>query len=278
MYKNILIPLDGSPLAEMAIPHARSLLSPDAPTVTLVRNARTDDAVAKASLDRVAAQLCDTPVNTVVIQGNVAQSIINSAEACHADLIAMSTHGLSGIKRLALGSVAERVLHLAQRPVLLVQAFVPEDPAITRILLPVDGSELSRMALPHAYAIAKQTGAPLVLLLVLEQYNVWEWGEFMRRSKLTQTAGSDIIAAAERYLQQLRATMPDIACDVQLAPARPVDAITSAVAEQKFDLIVMSTHGRSGYKRWRYGSTADALLHSVKVPLLLIRGTDPGES
>jgi nucleotide-binding universal stress UspA family protein len=151
MYERILVPLDGSETAECVLPNVVDLAVRMAPTtdveITLVQvislltfNVITDDeraqipyskddlnqleSKAQAYLDRIAAQLREkkVKVKTMVVTGHAAEGIIKAAEDTNADVIALATHGLSGIKRWALGSIADKVLHESQIPVLTVRA------------------------------------------------------------------------------------------------------------------------------------------------------------
>ncbi len=150
MYRKILVPLDGSALAEAALPPVvelaqctgahivllRVMVTPvyeymmtDPGVVALTAEARTiNRQEVENYLESVAAGLRQKglAVTTETCDGPIADSILDYAESIHADLIAMSTHGRSGIARWLLGSVAERVVHAATRPVLLVRAHLPK--------------------------------------------------------------------------------------------------------------------------------------------------------
>jgi nucleotide-binding universal stress UspA family protein len=142
MYKRILVPLDGSPVAEAVLPQAQMLAEcsggeiillsvivhphydyyiPDPALAATVHN--TEHEESKAYLERMAAQLSakGTPVRTELCEGRVAESILDYADSMQADLIAMSTHGRSGVGRWILGSVAEKVMRGAKVPILLVR-------------------------------------------------------------------------------------------------------------------------------------------------------------
>jgi nucleotide-binding universal stress UspA family protein len=143
MYKKILIPLDGSELAEKAIAHAAGLAKCTGAELELLRVAQLylpnyyfeapidaedliqrdrDEATAYIAkiTDQLKAQ--GLTVTSSIGQGAVADVIVDYAESTGADLIVMSTHGRAGVQRWLLGSVADRVLHGAKAPVLLVRA------------------------------------------------------------------------------------------------------------------------------------------------------------
>ncbi|MCB0064351.1 MAG: universal stress protein, partial [Caldilineaceae bacterium] len=188
IYETILIPLDGSPLAEEILPHLRRLAlpantvlhlvgvleawryamgTPDLPMHELVGQMRTDLqnylAAQKAALAKLG--YC---VETHYHEGDAALTIIDVANRFNVDLIAMTTHGRSGVRRWALGSVAERVLHEAQQPLLLVRHETLSRDAFKHLLVPLDGSILSEAALAHASIIAQATGATILLLHVVQ--------------------------------------------------------------------------------------------------------------
>ncbi len=146
MYKKILVPLDGSVLAEKAIPHAMALAKGTGAQVTLLTVVQLTFGVAGAKLEampefaaerraaltgeamiylqKIQKDLTDQGVvaKPVALEGDIASEIINYAEKNEFDLIAMATHGRSGIKRFVLGSVAEKVIRSAGKPVLLIRA------------------------------------------------------------------------------------------------------------------------------------------------------------
>jgi nucleotide-binding universal stress UspA family protein len=141
MYKKILVPLDGSPLAEAALPHAEALAKAENAEIVLLRiplapaaemftrepsiAVKIHDEEQKEALDyinskRDALTKNHIKVTAVMQDGPVPDTILAVADEIHADLIAMSTHGRTGIQRLLLGSVADRVVHHAHIPVLLI--------------------------------------------------------------------------------------------------------------------------------------------------------------
>lgn len=146
MYQEILVPLDGSELAESALPHARalakafdgritliSILEPVfvlsqpsmiGPVISVSGNIEEEQASVREYLDTIAGNLKKEgiDVRTAILQGDPASEIVDYAAANHEDIIVMSTHGRSGIQRWVYGSVADRVLRSATSPVLLVRS------------------------------------------------------------------------------------------------------------------------------------------------------------
>jgi nucleotide-binding universal stress UspA family protein len=142
VYKKILVPLDGSTLAEAALPHAQALASSDEAEIYLLRvsvnpaaefsfsdpSLASDfvdamEAETLAYLQSIRARLQRAGIRTsfLIRKGSIAETILEVAAGVHADIIAMSTHGRSGISRWLLGSVADRVVHHSPIPVLLIR-------------------------------------------------------------------------------------------------------------------------------------------------------------
>lgn len=141
MYKKILVPLDGSPLAEAALPHAEAIAKAEGAEIILLRIPVTPaaefftrepamavkiqkeeeaEAMKYINAKKLALSRHNIKVTAVTQDGPVPDTILSVAEDTHADLIAMSTHGRTGIRRWLLGSVADRVVHLAHIPVMLI--------------------------------------------------------------------------------------------------------------------------------------------------------------
>src|SRR3970282_1262431 len=171
MIRTVLVPLDGSKAAEAVIPYVELIASRTGAAVHLLTVVHDRDGEAKAGEARAylgerATGLRPLPCSTSVKSGEEAQVILAEADVGDADLIAMSTHGRSRLMRWVLGSVATKVLHGASRPLLLVRARDQADrpPAvIDRILVPLDGAQLSLTLLPYVEALAGALPGRLLL-------------------------------------------------------------------------------------------------------------------
>jgi nucleotide-binding universal stress UspA family protein len=293
-YKKVVVPLDGSALAESVLAHLPTLIAPDATELILVNVIEAwryslgagDFAAANlAEFVRSGAEAYLTSqsgrlqqlgyrVTTHVLDIDAAQGILDTAKANQADLIAMTTHGRSGFVRWALGSVAERVLQQATMPVLLVRATTTLPAGkIQQILVPLDGSALAETALPTAQAIAQQTGATLRLVQAIQPIGLDDQQIIFASGADVQTMFEEWHTSAAQYLHSLELELhaKGIPCTSQVTFGDPDKVICSTVDEEGVDLIVMSTHGRSGLKRWVYGSVANKVLHGANCPLLLLR-------
>jgi nucleotide-binding universal stress UspA family protein len=310
----ILVPLDGSAIAEQVLPYVRQLASILAARVHLLR------VISEAEVARMLAHDGNllhelggqSPIEEVDIQrmgdllrqraeiylaahaaalreagmdvaimvrdGSPAEQIIAVAEHDKDTVIAMATHGYSGLRRWTLGSVADKVLHAATAPVFLVRAIAQPPTGARpwkRILVPLDGSALAEQALPLAITLARRTQAELMLLQVAVPLVDYVPGlSPFSRPIPTSIAFPDLLR--EQAQQQLATTIKRFATrDVAMTPVvlfgYPAETIVDAAIERQADLIVMATHGYSGLRRWTLGSVADKVLHASPVPLLLVR-------
>ncbi len=147
------------------------------------------------------------------------------------------------------------------------------------ILMPLDGSPLAEKALPHAAAIADKFGARLTLFAVVESYQVYSQPGVVGPIVNVQFDVPEEVARTRDYLQaladKLREEGVDVVVDVhQGDPAAEICDRAKSIAA---DLIVMSTHGRSGIRRWVYGSVADRVLRGADIPVLLVRSLSEEE-
>ena len=260
----ILVPLDGSILAEAILPVVAQLARDHEAEVILLEvmegqgNLATElEAVRQAGhyLERAAANLRSRGVGRVCVRvwyGEADQAIANAATREEASIIGMSTHGRSGLDWLRLGSVAERVVRRAPVPVLLVRGNPTWDAGgLAQILIPLDGSETSEAVIPIAARLAGPFDLGIQLLHVVERPSPE--------------------AEAEAYLAEVarRLEARGLRVGVSVRGGSPAEVIPAFAAETKCGLIAMSTHGRSGLERLFMGSVAERVLKAVTVPVLM---------
>jgi|YNPBryunderm2012_1023409.scaffolds.fasta_scaffold09052_1 nucleotide-binding universal stress UspA family protein len=298
--QTILVPLDGSPFGEHALPmalalarrgdiqialaHVHHLFAPSlAPTGAPVVDPRIDalfreeEAAYLADVSHRLARIWNGPVMMTLLETPVAESLCQHAELIGASLVVMSTHGRGGLARAWLGSVADRVIRQSTVPVLLLH---PEDgapdlerePKLHHILVPLDGSLLSEQILPHAIWLGRLVGARYTLLRVIEpvvrgfMVNGVEPVVDVEAQELAwQQASEDV----ERIAARLRGEGLTVVPEVRVG--RPVAEILECAAEREADLIAMSTHGHGGLTRLILGSVTDKVLRSASVPVLVFR-------
>jgi nucleotide-binding universal stress UspA family protein len=270
----ILVPLDGSHLAERALPYAERLARAGSRRLVLVRVVRLflpDGEVciesehpmlaeAQKYLEDVAKGFTSSglQVEFAVPYGSPSEQVLASTRSYQPDFVVMSAHGRSGFGRWLNGSVADPVLCHSPSPVVLVPSHVNEPSLASggaRVLVPLDGSPLSEAALPWAAEVATELGAEVVLVRVVP-------------ARLDETSAYLSVVA-----EQLEAAYAQKAWSVRVRVELGMDVGTTIARladEERADMIVMGTHGRSGVPRFVLGSVADGTLRHARVPVLLV--------
>jgi nucleotide-binding universal stress UspA family protein len=289
--KRILVPLDGSPLAEAILPVVEEWAKTEGAEVILLRAVMARhlpfaDAVeaevrvvreAETYLEAVAERLERrgiTKVRRVAWYDEPATAIGEAAARDRVDLIAMATHGRSGLNRLLLGSVAEAVVRSVRVPMLLLRGQSAWKPWLhKRILVPLDGSEASEAILPMVERLARPRALTVTLLEVVEPLSSPEDSELASH---TEEFIRFRLEEGERYLAKvadpLRAKGLRVECIVRIGGA--AGTITIVAAEEQADLIAMVTHGRKGLERLFFGSVAAGVLRNATVPVLLFKARE----
>ncbi len=299
MFTRLLIPLDGSKTAEQVLPWALSLANRfrlpvellavvDTGTMlTSVDRARQFDKLveqgtrdSKAYLERISGRFVGIKLRRSVELGNAAELIIEKAEASKSALVAMTTHGHSGLNRWLLGSVAEKVLRATTNPLLLVRPSlagkVDGEASFKSIIVPLDGSELGEASLPCAGKIAKKLGLELFLIRIVEKpYGAFVSGGGYYAGNVDELM-NDIRDRARDYLEAKLAELKKSGVEQTsylLQEGIAADEIVSVGDQTPESLIVMSSHGRSGVKRWLLGSVAETVVRHANNPVLVVRPT-----
>jgi nucleotide-binding universal stress UspA family protein len=284
----VLAPIDGSDLALRAVPWAAALAGAGG-TVVLLRvvpgePTKANDAAtaeANAELDAAAAAMADTgaTVERLVMSGEPDAEIVAAAERRGADLIAMASHGRGALGRAIFGSVADRVSRSATVPVLILRTQTEEaghTPAIRRIVVPLDGSPLAERALPAATALARQFRAPLHVVRAVDVATVMPVapGVFGTAPVVNAEVATRVWEDAEAAA---KATVSDAVKDLQRAGLEASGAMLNgspyfAISDilQPGDLLVLTSHGRGGVRRWLLGSVAEKLVREAPAPVLLV--------
>jgi nucleotide-binding universal stress UspA family protein len=296
MYNRILVALDGSQLSESVLPYARSIakalnipvellhvIDPDAlkPQETAPRGGPPDLMTAErehaaAYLRNVAASVSGSAaVRSVVRIGKPADVILEVAEAVPGALIAMSTHGRSGIQRWLLGSIAEKVLYTATSHLLLVRATEGIQQAraapLKRVLVPLDGSELAEMVIPHAVELARAMDLEVALVRVFGfQTPAFAEGYGPYMEKVWEQAQKDAEDYLEERSRELRAQGLTRISMVS-AGGFAAEKIIDLAREKTETMVAMCTHGRTGAGRWVLGSVTERVVRHSGDPVLIIR-------
>lgn len=302
-FNKILVPLDGSQLAELALKPALQVAQAAQAELILLRSmipvyttmpvvageyewawpeyAREQvRSEAREYLEAVRNRYAQAipSLRTLAVEGDAASMILDVAEEEDVDLIVMAPHGWSGANKLLLGSVTERVLHQATCPVFVVRTAQP----IARVLLTLDGSPLAETAVAPGLALAEALGARTTLLAINEPITVssklglqQKWQSSAEGRQAQQQNRTE----KEQYLRYVVARFGDeleneIAYEVIEGP--PVEKILEFADLHGIDLIVMSTHGRTGLRRWLYGSVTARVMRSSQSSMLIIRPLPTG--
>lgn len=305
----LLVPLDGSRMAEAALPLAETvaraqgsvvLLAQVTPLLTWAFSASggfatpdmyatllaAEDREAREYLEGVAAPLAarGTRVQILSVRGDPAPTLLDLAQQTPAALVVMTSHGRTGLGRLTLGSVADRLVREGTAPVLLrtfntARLSVPEEGTaephqptgrendgaagdevrLARAHVPLDGSEVAECAVTLA---AKLAGAPLRDIVLVRAVMAHAG------SLVVQQARDDLTNARRRLVESL----PPGVCTVstRVLFGSPAKAICDEAAKDA-DIVIMATRGLTGARRWMLGSVADRVVRDVPVPLLLVR-------
>jgi nucleotide-binding universal stress UspA family protein len=296
MFKRLLVPLDGSHLAEAALSPAIYLAQRLQAPVTLVhiieRHAPqevhgehhlTDCGEACTYLDEVAARFppevqVESHVHTSEVS-DVARSIVEHVTELESDLIVMCTHGHGGLRRWLFGSIAQQVLSLGTSPVLLIQPDkVGSAPTFScrRLLVPLDGDPEHEQGLPVAAKLAQICSAVLHLVMVVHTRDTLS-GERASTARLLPTTMSALLdmtqQGAEEYLNRhvTRLQAEGLSVTASVGRGAPAAVITRTAQQVETDLIVLGTHGKTGMDAFWSGSVTPRIFGRAHVPLLLVR-------
>lgn len=302
MFKHLLVPLDGSRLAEAALPAAAYLARTLGAAVTLIhiierdasgeihgeRHLTTPDE-ACAYLTEVAGRAFPpgTPVERhvhTVGTADLPQSILDHVEELAPDLIVMCTHGSGGLRDFLFGTIAQQVIARGDTPVLLIR---PEERAgrrpftCRRLLVPLDGNPEHEQGLPVAAGLARASGAGLALVFVVPTRGALS-GQEAATGVLLPSAMRAVLDLAQQdaaqYLLKRADALQATGLTVKAAICRgePAAAIAAAAEAEGADVIVLGTHGKVGMDAFWAGSISPKISGRSKLPLLLVPVSERG--
>ena len=295
MLRRLLVPLDGSDLAEAALAEAACLAVPLGASITLLHIIEADapQAVhdhrhltqveeAREYLDQVAAKIPPTiPIEKHVHENkveDVAQSIVEHVEELAPDLVVMCTHGRADLKRLLYGSLAQQVVASGTTPVLLVpqqRAFCLGPSGSRTVLMPLDGDEAHEQAIPLVAHLARSLGARLHLFTVVHTVPSLRGQQAAAASMLPATMSAMLDMETDNaaaHLTELAAqlNLSGLSVTQSVVRGHRVEEILSAAKILSADLIVLATHGRKGTEAFWNASVAPRVLEKSLMPVLLI--------
>jgi nucleotide-binding universal stress UspA family protein len=300
MFRTVLVPLDGSPFAEQALPYALGIVRRADAILDLVHvhvlYVLEEQIVARYSYDpeldeeqRRREQVClegtakwlaavaPVPMTTAVVNGLGADGILQRAQVSKVGLLVMTTHGRGPLGRFFLGSVADEMIRRAAVPVLLVRprepapGIVPE-PLLEHVLVPLDGSPLAESVLEPALDLVRAWEGRCTLLRVVEASRTT--GGTLVSPNQPRPPEAEQEAAAQAYLEKIAGRLREEGVAVQtrvvIAPhAAPIILVEAQT--QRCDFIALATHGRRGVRRMLLGSIADKVIRGSSSPVLVYR-------
>ena len=298
MFEKILVPLDGSAIAQGIMPCAKMLARAFDSTIVLFHAAEAPvqldpkEAYTKETVDRIRS-LADEymtgvakvfreegfKVETAIVAGGVAHSITDFAEEKSVDLIAMSTHARAGVPRWMMGSATDRVLRHTHKPVLLTRPAgeTPVDAAplsLRKLIVPLDGSQSAQAVLPYVKEMAKRLKLEVTLVQVISAETTVQfapmgpdtWAVPANVLERLDVVASGYLAGVGKELEH-----EGISVGWDVLRGAPATSIVEFAKETPGSMVAMTTHGRSGLRRWVLGSVADQVVRASGEPVLIIR-------
>ena len=300
MHKKILVPLDGSAVAEQVLPYVRTLAGELNIPVELMEvidivelafhmsaekeryfGAIIEDSVRRSGeyLKGVAQTFPSVSVSFAVEKGTAEEVIIAKAAADKETIITMVTHGRSGINRWLMGSVAEKVLRGSANPLLLVRAKAEAktegEVTLKSIVVPLDGSEVAESVLPTVLEMAKKLNMEIVLFRACNvPYSVF--GGVRDHFAIVDELLGAIKGEARDYLEKKTEELKKQGANkvsYVLEQGIVPDQIISLGRKTPDNLIAICSHGRSGVKRWALGSVTETVARHSGDPVLVVRAS-----
>jgi nucleotide-binding universal stress UspA family protein len=297
MFKHLLVPLDGSNLAEAALPYASALAQNLGASVTLIhvieRNPPEkvhgathlkDARAAQMYLDNVAQHAFGPSVHVICHVhtsevSEVAHSIVEHAGEFQPDLIVMCTHGESDLKQRISGSIAQQVISQGKTSLLLIppnETGASASYMLKTILVPLDGDPEHEQGIRVALGVAKANMGSLHMLVVINTPETLT-GEKAATSRMLPGMTAELLNISEQtasnYLREQLALLKSsgLTLSAEVARGEPARTIVATAKRIKADLIVLGTHGKSGIDAFWQGSVAPKVSNRSDVPMLLVR-------
>jgi nucleotide-binding universal stress UspA family protein len=297
MFEHILLPLDGSSLAERVLPHAVALSEAFNSKLTLLRvihkgNEEEQNNIvnpmawqikkseAEAYLKSIQNQLAEIDVDgdIKILEGNPAQQIIEFARNEDVELIILSSHGSSGVSAWNINSTVQKVLLRAFVPVMIIRAYEEETGSLIglkyqRLFLPLDGSKRAECILPMAKSICSAQGSKVFLTHIIEEPRLPRQTPVSDEVKTIIEQLKDLnFKEANSYLTQLKEQFePGKAETIIESSEKPSISMHNIIDREQIDLVMLSAHGYSGESRWPYGKIALSFIVYGTTPLIIMQ-------
>jgi nucleotide-binding universal stress UspA family protein len=289
MYDQILFPTDGSDGADAVFDHVLKIADAHGSRIRVLNVADTNQPsvlrkggdvqdVLKKEGKRIVEDAADRAreqgvnVITEVIQGEPYKRIVDYADSLEIDLIIMPTHGRRGLERFLLGSTTERVVRRAEVPVLTVKP--DTDSSISypygNVLVPTDGSDCARAALSTGVDVVKAERGSLHLVSVIDTMSLGVDVRSDVRIELLDESANRILEDAVDFAEN--AGITPVSETVKYGKSIH-GGILSYIEDNDIDLVVVGTHGRTGFNRYMLGSVTEYLIRTSPIPVLTVRET-----
>ena len=288
MYTRMLVPLDGSEIAEKVLSYARSLAGSLKIPIELlsvieirryVSGHNLDSLISTAIrsnqeyLQKVAKTFPDASIEYAVEVGTPEEVIIAKA-ADKGTLITMATHGRSGVSRWLLGSITEKILRESYNHLFVVraneEAKTVDKTTLQSVMVPLDGSEQAETALPIAVELAKAMSLQVVVLQAYSTNIPYSDDYLAEEGELEAQSQKEAISYLDSKVRQLKSEGL-VHVFPLAAEGEPAETIIDWARGSPNSLIAMCTHGRSGVKRWALGSITEKVIRHSDSPVLVVR-------
>lgn len=299
MFENIMVPLDGSAMADRILPHVAAIAQIDGSSITLLRVLETDvgestpvdplawhfaEAEAQAHLEEAARQLAQLGLtaNTVLLEGGAAQRIVEYVHKNGVDLVALSSHGKGGLSGWNISGIAQKVIHRAGTSIMLVRASgeIAEEGRgaaagiirYRRILAPLDGSQRAESALPLASVLAERHAADLLVVHVATRPDMIESVPLsLEDVALAERVVARNIMEADKYFAELQSRLPAKTQIRVLVEDSVTRALHNLVAQEQVDLVVLSAHGHACHSEWPYSALVNSFITYGATSLFILQ-------
>jgi len=302
MFDTILVPLDGSQLAECVLPHTVAIARSFDAEIALLRvlernqtgassqlfdlvNWQINKTRATLYLDKVRTRFQELKIQarTTVMEGLIAEGITEFAQNQGMKLIILSSHGRNGLTQWGISSITQKIILSAQTSLFIVRAHqygdhageLSEPPVYQRILVPLDGSQRAENVLPIITQLANFHKSKIHLVQVIQTP---EMARQMPPAREDIDLSDQLVTRnreeAGRYLEQLksRSYLEGIAVQTHLMTSdNAAVALHQLVAQEQIDMVALSAHGYSGNHQWPYGSMVNNFVMYGKIPLLVVQ-------
>ena len=307
MFDSILVPLDGSLLAEGVLPHAIALARAFNAKITLLRVLDKNQACespqmfdllnwqiykteAKLYLEKIGSRLQKSGLQAqeLVLEGLVAETITDYSQSHGMKLVILSSHGHTGLSQWGISSITQKIIFSAPTSVLIIRAHQPasseaepKEQPYAQILAPLDGSWRAENVLPVVTLFARFHQSQVHIAHVVKTP---EMARHMPLEREDIELSNRVVARnreeAIRYLDQMRQHSPLAGIDIKthlLTSDNAASALHDLVQSEHIDMVALSAHGYSGNNQWPYGSMVNNFILYGKVPLLIVQDLPPRE-